>query len=256
MPSRITANLGSDPCDQKLKSSDRDGSILDTNNCTVIFPDSGPGNWRVDAHPTLEEARPVSQLAELLGPFVEIDAERAATYLMRRFGTLGNLMTASNETLSSVGSYEMPLAQLISAARQIVEGGIREAMGSSLVDPASPSLLRYIKMKLRQKPGEEMLAIFADSRGRYIRDENIGMGQAKSVSLHLGTLFRRALELGASRLILAHNHPSESSDPSSEDISATRQVRLIGSALDIELVDHFIVGGDKVFSMKNAGLLS
>ena len=66
---------------------------------------------------------------------------------------------------------------------------------------------------------------------------------------------RRALELSATAIILAHNHPSGSAEPSELDIRSTRGLQALAVPMGVELVDHLIVGAREVFSMRAAGLI-
>jgi len=86
-------------------------------------------------------------------------------------------------------------------------------------------------------------------------DAAFGMGSLGTLHLRMRALFGEALRLGASGLILAHNHPSGQCQPSGSDLTATRQLQDVARALDITLIDHLIFTNRAVYSMRAGGLL-
>ena len=105
-------------------------------------------------------------------------------------------------------------------------------------------------------PGEERFhVVFLDS-DRNCRDDCImSCGSSLHLPVRLRDVFTRALCLNASGIVVAHNHPSGDCRPSESDLKATRRLRDIGRALDIELLDHLIFTREKVYSMRAGGKL-
>jgi DNA repair protein RadC len=101
---------------------------------------------------------------------------------------------------------------------------------------------------------EQFRGLYLNTRQRLVADEVISIGTLTTAILHAREVFRPALTHRAVSLILVHNHPSGDVDPSSEDITITRQLFQAGQILGIELLDHVIIGGDNWFSMKSADL--
>lgn len=102
---------------------------------------------------------------------------------------------------------------------------------------------------------EVLLAIFLDQDQRPFRVDLIGECRRDRVQLPARALFERCFALGASGLLLAHNHPSGDPRPSGTDLAATRRFARLARDLDIRLHDHLIVAGQKCISMRAAGLL-
>lgn len=120
-------------------------------------------------------------------------------------------------------------------------------------DPFSvrnPSFLRYLQSHFSGAPEERCHATYCDGRGNYLHDEMLVCGSPSSVGLRTRLVFSRAMEFGASGLLLAHNHPSGRCRPSSDDLSATNRIRDIAAALDIVLLDHLILTWDEIYSMR------
>lgn len=106
---------------------------------------------------------------------------------------------------------------------------------------------------LRNEKKEHLLLFCLDSRSRLItKPETISIGTLDASLLHPREIFIAAIKNYASRVILAHNHPSGSSQPSDADLLVTRQVAEAGKVVGIQLVDHIIVGRDEYISIGEA----
>ena len=103
---------------------------------------------------------------------------------------------------------------------------------------------------------EVLLFVYLDRAGALIGDELIAGGTKCSHGIGYRRLFEKAFKRGAAALVLAHNHPSGSAEPSRQDISSTRALRALAIPMQMDLVDHLIVSSRAVFSMRAAGLLS
>lgn len=123
------------------------------------------------------------------------------------------------------------------------------------VDPSDPALLAYLQASLDRHDGEELHVIYCDRGRRYLFDEACVSGGADHLVARIRPLFERALALGASGLLLAHNHPSGNCQPSAHDIRSTRMLRDLGCALEIDLIDHLIFAGGRCLSMTKEGYL-
>jgi DNA repair protein RadC len=102
---------------------------------------------------------------------------------------------------------------------------------------------------------ERCQVIYLDKRRFYLGDTALGRGGKASVSLHMRDVLGEGLRLGANGMVLAHNHPSGDCRPSRRDIAATQRMTMIGSMVQIELIDHLIITQSSVFSMRAAGLI-
>jgi DNA repair protein RadC len=102
---------------------------------------------------------------------------------------------------------------------------------------------------------EQCHVIFLDANRRFISHEVLAVGGTSAVLSSFRSLFERTVSLGAHNLIIAHNHPSGDATPSEEDVRSTAQLVKIANALAVNIVDHVIVAGTKICSMRGAGLL-
>ena len=98
--------------------------------------------------------------------------------------------------------------------------------------------------------------IFLNAKNRIIGEEVQQRGSVNAVAIHPGEVMRSAVLKGATALILVHNHPSGDVTPSRADIEVTRKIAEALAAVEIRLIDHFIVSKSLVFSFNDHGLLS
>jgi DNA repair protein RadC len=101
----------------------------------------------------------------------------------------------------------------------------------------------------------ETLRVIHFDRHRRILNIAEYPGDAMQVVMPLRCIIGDALRLGSAGLLLSHNHPSGDPTPSRADIRATRQLMRAAHALDIRVHDHLIIGGDRRFSLRAAGLI-
>ncbi len=110
-------------------------------------------------------------------------------------------------------------------------------------------VFEYAKDMARLKK-EHLRGLYLDTRNKLLRDEVIAIGTLNASLAHPREIFHPAIELHAAALVLVHNHPSGDPSPSKDDIELTRQVREASKILDIDVLDHVIIGGHDYCSLK------
>jgi DNA repair protein RadC len=108
---------------------------------------------------------------------------------------------------------------------------------------------------MARSPRELFGCLFLDNRHRLIRYEVLFLGTVDRAAVHPREILRRALELNAAALILAHNHPSGVAEPSPSDLALTRDLKDLLARIDVRVLDHLVVGGDVMVSLAERGLL-
>ena len=116
------------------------------------------------------------------------------------------------------------------------------------------ALLAYARVAMAGAPREQFRVLFLDKKNQLIADEVMNEGTVDHAPVYPREVMRRALEMSASAVILAHNHPSGDPTPSAADVDMTRQVVEAGRALRIAVHDHIVVGREGVASLKALGL--
>jgi DNA repair protein RadC len=101
---------------------------------------------------------------------------------------------------------------------------------------------------------EEMRVLCLDTRNRLIKNEPVYKGSVNSSQIRVGELFKFAIRNNATSIIVAHNHPSGDPTPSPDDVAVTRAIVQAGKLLDIEVLDHLVIGLGRFVSLKDRGL--
>ena len=102
---------------------------------------------------------------------------------------------------------------------------------------------------------ERFVAIFSDEEGKVLGQMWVEDGETNSVQISARDLFAKALHLKAYGLFVAHNHPSGNAEPSRRDIKDTRLMTKLAADLGIILLDHIVIGRDRVVSMRKRGII-
>jgi DNA repair protein RadC len=118
--------------------------------------------------------------------------------------------------------------------------------------PADAANLLMAEMSLLAQ--EHLRTVLLDSRNRVISIPTIYVGSLNAASVRVGEVFREAIRASSAAMIVVHNHPSGDPTPSPEDVQVTRQIVEAGSLLNIDVLDHLIIGRQRFVSMKERGL--
>jgi DNA repair protein RadC len=191
----------------------------------------------------------------LFGAKPRTDTKPLAKALMKRFGSLSAVLAAEPSELAEVPD----LGDASIAALKIVpEAARRLAREQILGQPVLSSwgkLLDYCRISLAHEKVERFHLLFLDRQNRLIADETQQRGTVDHTPVYPREVVRRALELGATALILVHNHPSGDPTPSNADIEMTREIVAAGEKLGIAVHDHVVIAKSGETSFKSAGLL-
>jgi DNA repair protein RadC len=113
----------------------------------------------------------------------------------------------------------------------------------------------YLKIQLASQPDEWFAVLFLTSQHRLIRSERLFRGTVNSSHVHIRVIARKALEVNAAAVILAHNHLSGIAEPSSADRGITTRIKDALEVFDIDVLDHLVVTFGEYFSFANRGWL-
>ena len=203
------------------------------------------------------EALPDYELLELVlfQAQPRADVKPLAKALLKKFGSFAAVISAEAEDLREVeGIGDAGLAALKAvqvAALRLLQGRVLDAPVLS----SWQALLDYCQASMAFAKQENFRILFLDRKNTLIADELQQTGTVDHTPVYPREVVKRALALGASALIMVHNHPSGDPTPSSADIDMTREVAEAGKRLGITLHDHIIVGRDQPLSFKAEGLL-
>lgn len=198
---------------------------------------------------------PACNLQELLASLIGGPRQmESAQSLLHQFGSLHGLARANAADLASVlGVGETAAARLLAAveiSRRLLQPADASRSISSPADAAA--ILQPLLMHREQ---EYLYVLLLDTRNRVMGDpREIYHGSLNTSLIRVGEVFRDAVKVNAAAIIAAHNHPSSIPDPSPEDVAVTRILIEAGKLLDVDVLDHLVIGDPGWVSLKERGL--
>lgn len=183
-----------------------------------------------------------------------VDDHLIARTLYGAHQTLDNIARASFPELKDIKGLGRNKAAKLKAAFEL---GRRLLMTSptdkpQVRSPADAANLLMAEMALLEQ--EQMRVMLLDTRNRVHSVHTVYQGSLNTTTVRVGELFKHAIKANSAAVIVAHNHPSGDPSPSPEDVAVTRQLVSAGQLLDIEVLDHVIIGQQRYVSLKERGL--
>jgi DNA repair protein RadC len=183
------------------------------------------------------------------------DVKPLAKALVERFGSFAEVVAARPERLREIPGLPdgaiVDLKVAEAAARRLARGAIEKRTVLS----SFSAVTDYCRTAMAYAEREQFRILFLDKRNALIADEVQGVGTIDHTPVYPREVVRRALELGASALILAHNHPSGDPTPSAADIRMTKDIVAIAQPFGISVHDHLIVGRNGQTSFRGLKLI-
>lgn len=216
-----------------------------------------------------ESDRPRERLASL-GPQALTNAELLAILL--RIGVTGESAVQVGQRLLTKfnglkGLHRAPFIELMdqhglgeakaSQIKAAIELGRRLTLESpderpSINSPADAAALVQYEMSALEQ--EHLRVMLLDRRNRILETVDVYKGSVNSSQVRVGELFKEAIRKNASAVIVIHNHPSGDPTPSPDDVAVTRAIVQAGKLLDVEVLDHLVIGNARWVSLKERGL--
>jgi DNA repair protein RadC len=182
------------------------------------------------------------------------DTKAQAKSLIARFGGIGPLLSADagalrREGLSDgvIGALKIAEATALRLLETRVEGRPILSSWEALGD--------YLQAAMAHSPVEEVRILFLNARNMLLANEAMWRGSVDEAPVHVREVIGRAIQLGATAIIIVHNHPSGDPSPSSQDIRMTKELIEAGRHMRVTVHDHVIVGSQGRSSMKAMGLI-
>lgn len=183
-------------------------------------------------------------------------ARRHTTTLFHELGSFAGILEASYERIRHI----IPISREFWVRLQTIRIGTSLALRESIQEQPLLADLdnvhEYLALTIGQDTIESVRLLFLNNRNRLIRDELHARGGANTTMFYPQEVVKRACELRAGALIIAHNHPSGDPTPSALDLATTQNIANVLRMLAISLHDHVIVGRRKTFSFRQKGLLT
>lgn len=183
------------------------------------------------------------------------DTKPVAKALIARFNSFAAVISADPRDLKRIDG----VGDSVIAALKFVQASALQLQRANVygkpVLAGWQALLDYLHADMAHLGRERFRVLFLDSRNVLIADEAMSDGTVNQTSVHVREVVHRALDLGATAIILVHNHPSGDPKPSRDDIQLTNHIRDATRVLGIVLHDHVIIGREGHASFKSLGLL-
>ena len=179
-----------------------------------------------------------------------------ARELLNQFVGLRGIFAASFEHFSAIPGLGLSKYCQCQAALELSRRHLEEPLRREGEITEPEHIKHFIKAELRDHQQEVFACIFLDNRHRMITFEKLFYGTIDATSIHPRVVVQRALHHNAAAVIVAHNHPSGVAKPSQADRDITNALKAALTIIDVRLLDHLIVGDQRVTSFAERGLLA
>lgn len=191
-------------------------------------------------------------LAAVIGGEQQIEIAQS---LLTRYGDLAGLVQASPQELArQIKGMGPSKAAALHAALELGRRVMVEMIGErpQISSPATAAQLLMTEMGHLEQ--EHFRVLYLDTRSRLLGSETLYVGSLNVSGIRVAEVFREAIRRNCATIMVAHNHPSGDPTPSPEDVEVTRQLVTAGRLLNIEVVDHLIIGRQRFVSLRERGL--
>ena len=217
-----------------------------------------------------EEARPREKLLAR-GPGALSDAELLALLLrtglpgknalqmgqelLDQFGGVSGLLHTGADALESIKGLGPAKRAEIVAVLELARRALTAQLKQQTLFSSPEAVRDYLQLQLGSRPHEIFAVMFLDSQHRLIVLEELFRGTLTQTSVYPREVVVRALALNAASVVLAHNHPSGTAQPSRADEALTQTLKAALGLVDVRVLDHFVVTSTEAVSMAERGLL-
>ncbi len=185
---------------------------------------------------------------------VREDVLTMAQNLLVRHGGIAGLANASMVELSAEHGLGLAKGAQLKAALELGKRLLLEP-GAARLQVRSPSdVANLVMLEMGLLQQEVMRTILLNTKNHVIASPVIYQGSLNTAVVRVGELFREAIKHNCLSMIVVHNHPSGDPTPSPEDVAVTREIVAAGKLLDIEVLDHLVIGHQRFVSLKERGL--
>jgi DNA repair protein RadC len=175
--------------------------------------------------------------------------------LMDTFGGVAGLLHTGPEALKSIkGLGPAKRAELV-AVLELARRALAEELKEKTLFDTQQAVRDYLQLQLGSRPHEIFAVLFLDTQHRLIALEELFRGSLTQTSVYPREVVVRALALNAASVVLAHNHPSGTAQPSRADQALTQTLKSALALVDVRVLDHFVVTSTEAVSMADLGLI-
>jgi DNA repair protein RadC len=192
--------------------------------------------------------------SELLAVALRINDSESANALRDLLNEYGTLARIPSEKITEIKGLGEGYANSINAISELVNRENHRSLQEvpTINSPADAATL--VQYEMSALDHEELRVILLDTRTRVKKIVTVYIGSVNSCQVHVGDIFKAAIRESAPALIVLHYHPSGDPTPSHDDVAVTRAIVNAGKLMDIDVLDHMVIGGSHFVSLKERGL--
>ena len=183
------------------------------------------------------------------------DTKPIAKKLIDKYKTLRNLFNASITELNNDGINGNALKYIFLLINTTQKRLLNEEMKEQNIIDDYELLIKYCQSSIGAIKEEKFKILFFNNKFKLLDDVVFGSGEISSVAISCKEIVKKSIEIKAENVVLYHNHPNQDLTPSPDDINTTKAIIDALKPININVLDHIIISGDKYFSFKEEGLL-
>ncbi|MEZ5657231.1 MAG: DNA repair protein RadC [Burkholderiaceae bacterium] len=198
--------------------------------------------------------------AELLAIFLRTGTRNQSAIglaqdLLVAFGDIFGLLHAEQRSACELTGLGPAKWATLQAAAELTRRSLMADLRRGQVLDKPAAVRDFLRLWLRRRPSESFVALFLDNQNRLLSADELFRGSLSQTAVYPREIVRRAIELNAGAIIFAHNHPSGLAEPSHADRLLTEALQSALAHLEIRVLDHLIVAGNRTMSFAERGLL-
>lgn len=178
-----------------------------------------------------------------------------AQELLDTFGGIGGLLHTQADALKCIKGLGPAKRAEVVAVLELSRRALAQVLQEKALFDSPKAVREYLQLQLGARQHEVFAVLFLDSQNRLIALEELFRGTLTQTSVYPREVVLRALHHHAAAVVLAHNHPSGSAQPSRADEALTQSLKAALALVDVRVLDHFIVTRDQAVSMAEMGLV-
>ena len=178
-----------------------------------------------------------------------------AGHVLERFGGFAELLHAQAADLKSIKGLGPAKRAELAAVIEMARRALAQQLSAAPVFDSPRAVKDYLQLHLGNMPHEVFAVLFLDAQHRLIKLDQMFTGTLGQTSVYPREVVKQALTLNASSVVLAHNHPSGTAQPSRADEALTHTLKAALALVDVRVLDHFVVTASQAVSMAELGLV-
>lgn len=183
------------------------------------------------------------------------DCKQMAKAAIEKFETLSGVLEAPVEELQKIPGIGPNNIFGIKFFQALIKRYFQEKIPKKITLNSAGAVVKYLQEKLKGEQKEHFFVLSLDSRNQLLKISDVSVGTVNASLVHPREVFKEAIQVSASQIILVHNHPSGDPEPSEDDLEITKKLVESGKILGIEVLDHIIIGKNSFLSFKDRNLI-